>query len=365
MSKQLQWINIVKGITITMVVFLHVNYSGYNETYYYQIKNFIGDSWDMPVFFLIGGFFLTPDKLTDTKRFLIRKFHTIYKKLIYYYFIFLCLHNIFIKIGLLSTTVEYGGKQMTLFTFTYLIKNILLSVFFMGREPYLAPLWFIYVMFMAFIIIALLAFAIDKFTKSNIKEWHIIMALILSSLCTISLFFTNTLDITIPRCNNVLSAAWLIYVGYCIRNILHIDFTNFYIVLLSLLILFGICSFSQHMALITNSYHDILQITICGFSALYILSFLSKHIEHTLIGRFIAYIGKNSYHIMVLHLISINLFTALLNIIFHTSYPIYTLGSKASSLMEVILFTIAGISISLIIIISLTTLCNLCKRKLS
>lgn len=365
MKKQLIWIDIVKGITITLVVFLHVNYSGYGETYYYQIKNFIGDSWDMPVFFLIGGFFITPEKLTNTRQFLIRKFRTIYKKLIYYYLAFLCLHNTLISAGLLSTTAEYGGKHIALFSFTDLIRNIISSLFFMGREPYLAPLWFIYVMFMAFIIIAILAFSVDRFTKGDMKRWHLIMAAILAALCIVSLFLTNTLGITIPRCNNVFSAAWLIYAGYYVRNVLRINFTRLYVALPALLILIGICTFSQHMALITNSYHDILQLTTCGLCALYLLSFVSKRIEHTLIGRSIAYIGKNSYHIMALHLISINLFTALLNAIFHTSYPIYILGSKATSLMETIMLTAAGIGISLIITVSLTTLYDLCKRKLS
>lgn len=363
--KTIQWINIVKGITIIVVVLMHVNTSIYGTSHYDQIKNLFGDSWDIPVFFLIGGFFITPEKLKAVRTFLTRKFHTIYKKLIVYYLIFLCLHNLFIRIGLLSISQEYGGKHIVLFSFADFLKSVISSLLFMGREPYLGPLWFIYVMFMAFIGLAILAWATDRLTKGDSFRWHMSMGVVLGVLCTLSLFFTNSLGINIPRCNNVFSAAWLIYVGYLVRNVLHATFSNGPLAMLSLIALTALCLMGEHMALITNSYHDIVQMTVCGVSALYLLSYVSQHIEQTFAGRCIAYVGSKSYHIMALHLIGINLFAMTANSLFHTSYPIDILGSEASSLTETLVFTLAGTVMPLMIIVPLTHLQKLCSRKAS
>lgn len=343
-KKQLQWVNIVKGITITVVVILHINYSAYNEQFYFQIKNIIGDAWDMPVFFLLGGFFITRQKLSDTKNFLKRKFKSIYLKLIYYYAAFLCLHNLFINTGLLSTSVEYGGKQMVPFTIITFLQKLLLSLLFMGREPYLSPLWFIYVMFMAFIVLTALAFITDKLTRGDTRRWHIVMTVVLATLCTLSLFCTNQLNINIPRCNNVFSAAWLIFLGYMLRNTFSMTFRNGYAAALSLLALAITCFLSEHMALITNSYSNILQLSVCGLSALYLLSYIAQHIENTIVGKCIAAIGRQSYHIMALHIIAINLFAIILNAAFNTSYPTDVLGNNADTLPEMLLFTIVGIA---------------------
>lgn len=343
--KQLQWVNIVKGITITVVVILHINYSAYNEQFYFQIKNIIGDAWDMPVFFLIGGFFISYEKIKNGRKFLKKKFTSIYLKLLYYYAIFLCLHNIFICTGLLSTSVEYGGKQMVSFTITTFLQKLLLSMFFMGREPYLSPLWFIYVMSMAFIVLTILAVITDRLTSGDTRRWHIVMTAVLATLCTLSLFCTNQLDINIPRCNNVFSAAWLIFLGYMLRNTFSMTFRNSYAAALSLLALVATCFLSEHMALITNSYSNILQLSVCGLSALYLLSYIAQHIENTIVGKCIAAIGRQSYHIMALHLLAINLFAALLNAIFSTKYPIDVLGNNADTLLEMLLFTVVGVAL--------------------
>ncbi len=370
-TKQLQWVNIVKGITMIAVVLLHINYTGYSTDHYSAIRNILGDAWDMPVFFLVGGFFLSQQKLTATRTFLKRKFKSIYVKLLLYYLLFLCLHNILINAGFLSTEMEYGGKYMTLFTLTDFAEKALQALFFMGREPYLSPLWFVYVMFMAFIVIALLANITDRLTKGNSRQWHIVMTVTLAVLCQVALFFTNSLDINIPRCNNVFSAAWLIFLGYLVRNklshtwpsrnklSLSVRFScfsssilsslsaalpslrQFAAALLSILLLTSVCFFSRHMALITNSYANILQLTVCGLTALYLLYLLAVRMEHTVVGRCLAHIGSRSYHIMALHLLVINIAAALLG----CPYPIDTLGTEATTLAELAMFTAIGVAL--------------------
>lgn len=328
---------------MTVVVFLHVNWSGYGDSYYFQIKNIVGNAWDIPVFFMLGGFFLTRQKMVAAMSLIRRKFQSIYVKLIFYYVVFLIMHNVLIYAGFLSMEMDYAGKKMALFGIGDFIKSMVMALLFMGREPYIAPLWFVYVMFMSFIIIAALAFLTDRMVKGDERRWHVIMTVELAVLCSVSLLFTNSLGINIPRCNNVFTGAWLIFWGYLIRNILHVEFNRISLAVLSLLTLIGICICSSHMALITNSYSNIFQLTMAGLSALYLISYVSKKMEHSLAGRVIAYIGKNSYHIMALHLLAINLFVYVLNVSLETSYPICKLGSEASTFAEALVFTIMGI----------------------
>lgn len=363
MKTNIQWIDIVKGITIAVVVLLHINYSGYSETYVYHIKNAIGDAWDMPVFFLIGGFFLTREKLIAPATFLKRKFKTIYAKLLVYYFVFLSLHNTFIQCGLLSTTMEYGGKHMETFSFFSFLSKMLLSACFMGREPYLSPLWFIYVMFMAFIIITTLAYIINIITRSNQRLWHIYMTVILLALCSLSLFCSNYLDINIPRCNNTFSAAWMIYVGYLVRNTLRIDFNKPVWAIIAAIIFALIIMVSNHMAMITNSYSNILQLTLVGLSALYLLAFISQHIQHTIVGNIIAAVGRASYHVMALHLVVINIAAAIINSTLHTHFPIDILGTAVNTIPQLLLFTTIGIVIPTLCHAVILTFFHLCKKK--
>lgn len=366
-NQQLQWVNIVKGITISVVVFLHINYSGYDAEHYYQIKNIIGDAWDMPVFFMIGGFFLSRKKLHSPLNFLRRKFNTLYIRLLIYYLAFLLIHNMLIDTGFLSTSMEYGGKQMIMFGGADLLKKVAMAVCFMGREPYLAPLWFIYVMSMAFIIIAILSRLAERLSGGSGNRWHAIMTVTLSASCALSLYFTNSLGINIPRCNNVFSAAWLIYAGYMVRNILQLDFSNKLAAAISLFSLVALCLANEHMALITNSYPDIIIMTLTGLSALSILSFLSQKMEGTLIGGCVAKIGEYSYHIMALHILFMNIFACILNSIFRTSYPIDKLGSETSSLTETMMFCGIGIALPMMFIALLSHSYKflICKRKQS
>lgn len=336
------WIDIVKGLTIIVVVFLHINYV-FPVQDNYHLKGILGDDWDMPIFFLIGGFFISQQKVVNTASFIKHKFKTLYLKLLYYYIFFLCIHNLLIRFGFLSTNIEYGGKYMETFTIVSFLKSVLLSLLFMGREPYLSPLWFVYVMFLAFIIISLISWIVNRITRGNSKRWLIITTLCLAILCSISLFSTNTYDFTIPRCNNTFSAAWLIFAGFLLYNKLNITFNNTYIAIISLVVFLGITFPYEHMALMTNSYHDIVQMTLCGVSALYILSYFAIHIEKSSFGKILAYIGNNSFHIMALHLLCFNLIALLLNSASLSSMPINILGTKADNWIELVVLTIFGV----------------------
>lgn len=103
------YVDIAKGIAILSVVLLHVNFI-YPQLSFVNISAMLGWYWHVPVFFLIGGFFLKDEKLIHPISFIKGKFKSLYLLALYIYLPATLLHNYLLKIGWYSTHVNYGGK---------------------------------------------------------------------------------------------------------------------------------------------------------------------------------------------------------------------------------------------------------------
>lgn len=57
-----QWVDIAKGIAISAVVLFHISYS-FPNLKLLPVTALFGYAWHVPVFFLIGGFFIKEEKL--------------------------------------------------------------------------------------------------------------------------------------------------------------------------------------------------------------------------------------------------------------------------------------------------------------
>ena len=71
--------------------------------------------------------------------------------------------------------------------------------------------------------------------------------------------------------------------------------------------------FDGGMALNSNRFHDMVHLVVCSWSAMYILAFIGKKIQRSSAGKIIAYIGKESFWIMGLHMIGFHVFSTFLN----------------------------------------------------
>ena len=344
------WVDIVKGIAIIAVVLLHIEYA-FPDFKWMPIHSLLGNSWHMPVFMLVAGFFISADKISRPCSFIKHKFLHLYCRLLYFYIPILLLHNFFIQVGLYSLDVDYGGRTGYIHIYSMLdfLKRLVEVFFFMGREPYAMALWFVYVLFLAFVNISIHAYAIHLIRKRIKLNGELVLGIIFLTYATCSLFLTNVFSFTIPRCSNVFTSMWLVYLGYLVYNRFHVTFTNSYIAIASFIVVVGVCINNEEMALMTNSYTDIAELTAVGCGSLYVLSYIAKRIETSWGGRLLAYIGNKSFWIMALHLLSINIVAWVMNQILNTDMPCYILGASADNIVILVLLWLAGVFMPMIL----------------
>lgn len=242
-AKQLrfQWVDIAKGIAILSVVLLHVNYQFYDNKFF-PLTALLGGLWHVPVFFVLGGFFLKEERLIHPISFIKGKIKSLYRLLLYFYIPAVLLHNVMINIGFYSLNSIYGGKTMTTYGLVDTLKELALSILLAGREPILGAMWFVYVLFLALCSLSITSWGLNKFFKSIKYEYA--MAVSLLVICIASCMLTNLFDFTIPRFNNTLTAMWLIYCGYMLKNKFNLIFQNKYICMASFLITYHIATIS-------------------------------------------------------------------------------------------------------------------------
>ena len=149
------WVDIAKAFAIIVVVFGHINFQ-YPELTLFPIKTLFASLWHVSVFFMIGGFFLSEDKLAVPTLFIKGKILRLYLPILYIYLPAVLLHNIFFNLGFYSLDIDYGGKHVDLWTVKDFVTNILKTIFLAGREPVMGAMWFAYVLFMALCMISIL-----------------------------------------------------------------------------------------------------------------------------------------------------------------------------------------------------------------
>ena len=85
-NKRFEWIDILKGIGIILVVVGHSNFSFAKATTAMFIQKYIY-SFHMPLFFFVSGYLFVKDKYSNFKRFLRVKTKTL---MIPYFFFLYC-----------------------------------------------------------------------------------------------------------------------------------------------------------------------------------------------------------------------------------------------------------------------------------
>lgn len=307
-----RWVDIAKGLAILSVVLLHINYQFYDGEYL-PLSPLLGELWHVPVFFLLGGFFLKEERLLQPVSFIKGKIKSLYRLLLYFYIPAVLLHNLLLNIGFYSQSVSYGGKFVTAYSVGKTLKELLLAVCLAGREPILGAMWFVYVLFMALCGLSIISWIVNRMVKRNeYKEW--VRCLVLLCFCIISCTLTNLFDFTIPRFNNTLTAMWLIYCGYILKHRLKLRFCNKYVCVIALFVIYHIATISGGVSLNSNKYNDVLTLTASSVMALYVVCYFSKKIENSHIGQLLSKCGKDSFYIMGLHFLGFKIGSCILSL---------------------------------------------------
>ena len=225
-TKRKYWVDIAKGIAIIAVVVGHISFC-WPDSKYLPLSDLFIWLWHVPVFFLIGGFFLKNEKLNSPGPFIKGKIKSLYLPLIYIYIPVLLLHNVFLRVGFYDVGIEYYGKYVNYWGVSDLFKHIAEAILCAGREPLLGAMWFGFVLFMALCIISITSWGVKKIGKNWPEETQeIVRTIFFLVMAVLSCSLTQMLGFTIPRFNNTLVAVWLVYVGMILFQKLKTSFSN-------------------------------------------------------------------------------------------------------------------------------------------
>lgn len=147
-SNRSTYVDIAKGLAILSVVLLHIDFV-FPQSKYMDIEAMLGWYWHVPVFFIIGGFFLKDEKLQKPIPFIKGKFVSLYKLALCIYLPVTLLHNVFFSWGWYSTEEAYGDKVITVWGVKDYILGVLKVVLCAGREPLMGAMWFVYALLFA------------------------------------------------------------------------------------------------------------------------------------------------------------------------------------------------------------------------
>ena len=322
----------------------HIQYN-YYETSLLPLKNLLAGIWPVPVFFMIGGFFLTNDKLIDTKKFIFKKIKTLYIPTIILYIIATLLHNIFVRIHFYSLTLDYDGAYITMYSTTDYIKYLIFDLFLAGRELLLAAMWFVCVLFVALCMISIETNFIRRITTSE-RTFQIGQMLLFLIPAIVYSFISYKYNISIPRYQQIFSAIWLIYVGMIMNQYIKMKYNNKYIFILCLIIVYIFCVFNYDFK------KNIVSYTLCTISACYALCYISIFINNHCyyLKRILTFIGRDSFYIMALHLLGFKVMTLIINLFGYQQNLALLSAPTSDNILFYILYVIAGTFIPLLMI---------------
>ena len=295
-------IDIIKGWAIIMVVVFHVA-SGVFSDFGANILG--GNKWNIAIFFIVGGFFVTTDKLVDYKTFFKRKFKSLYVPATIIYLLAILLHNVFIDIGWYPLGEAHPGTGVTFDYYSAIdfVKQCGVAILCAGHgELIMGAMWYLYTL-----IYALIGLAIVWGICRRFKNADYIIGILLLSLMTVSCILTQVFQLTINRVNITMTAMGLIYAGMLINQKLKLKFNNPWIMIASVLTFAGsiVIHNNINVNLANNQYPDVITLVAVSCCFLYFVGFFAKTIENSILGNALAYIGRDSLYIMALHIMGL------------------------------------------------------------
>lgn len=351
-----QWVDIAKGVAIIAVVLGHIGYQ-YPAIRLLPMSVLFAWLWHVPVFFLIGGFFLKEEKLQKPLSFMKGKFRSLYLLILYIYIPVLLMHNWFLQIGFYDTNIEYYGKYVTEWKLFDFLKQVVLAIGFAGREPILGVMWFVYVLLLALSILSIVSWGLKKLINDD-RKYEFIRFLVLLLGAVVSCSLTKLFGITIPRGNNTIVAVWLIYVGMMLFQRLHLKFENGYVAIISGVVAYHAATILGGVNLAANDYSDEITLTIISCACLYVICYISKKIEATKTGLLMARVGKDSFYVMGLHFVGFKVFSLILNCFGCNRLLAELCPSVGNSVLLLLGYLFVGVAFPILVINIFRTLKN-------
>lgn len=283
------YIDIIKAIGIISIVIGHSCWC--ITKFNIQIGPFVY-SYHLMIFMFVSGYLFNISKLKENNeyknKYISSQIVKMAKLYFIYNFIFVLLHNFFVKVGMINSTI---------YSLNEIVKYIFNGITFISLENFLGAFWFIPMMLIAKIIFVCVC---DK-TKNNNKLS--LLAMILFGMLGVLLCYKN-IRLQYMAQTSILSV-FFIYLGLFTK--IYFEKINKYIYKLGF-IPAGIIVYMINY--ITNSSVELsinriinpIIFFIISIAGIYFCLSLAKFImQSKVIGNKMADIGKNSFHIMALH----------------------------------------------------------------
>lgn len=267
-------VNIARGLAIIGMVIGHAVDHSYLTVFIYK--------WHMPLFFFFSGFFFDVNRYSF-KGFVWKRIKSLYVPFLFWTLLMICFHNVLVSNGICAGTFYDYDKLKVL---------VYRAVFEMRQyEPLLGTFWF-FPQLLAVNILGYVYFSLQK-NRSVLSYVMMPLCLLLGALMkkyNIGIFYQFN-DITCMGlfffiCGKVLrSQEFLRGVKQCVASIV--------------IILLSGWSFKEMIAL---SYGNVVSYAIVAVFGIVLIYNISISIGETkVLADVLAYAGKNSLSIMILH----------------------------------------------------------------
>lgn len=345
-------IDYMKGIAIFLVVLAHAGFA----------SKFI-NLFHMSVFFIISGYcyhdFYSEDMKSVTL-FIKKKLKSLYIPYIYSNLILICLHNLFYRLNIYTDNPGFVESDIlnasygliSVYTTKDILYHIIMTLGFVDGEQLAGTLWFLRALFE----VSILYVMID-FVSRKCKRYRTFLICISSIFIMIIGYFLNTNNIHIITGVEQTFYYFIFFtIGVLLQGIniekpilfAHAHSIAIISAILTASVLFANNYLFAH-ALVAEPNSPIFYVTngVCGG---YCLLAISKVLMRCHFAEFVAYMGRNSLHIMLWHFLAFKP-VSFVYINFH-DMPAYYLASfpvlKVRYLW--IIYGIAGIVLPLAVV---------------
>jgi len=308
-KERIIYVDIVKALTIILVVIGHTNS---------PIQNFIY-LFHMAVFFCVSGYFYNDSYSTNIVTLVKKRLKSLYIPFLIYEFIFLMLHNLFYYLNIYSAKVSYFGEIGKLYGPIDYLKNIFFILTFHNTEQLLKPFWFLIVLFVMNILFAMISYVAQTYTKKY-SEWT---RAFLIGICFIIGMILSHFKIVLSLNTNITLVAILIYYfGYLYKRYESRIRFNMSFILLAFAFLV-VNSFFVKIEMSSNEYSNPLLFVINSLVGIYFMFGISRYLslKKGKVLNSLLYIGLNTIPILALQLLCFKLINFLQVILYHK--PLY------------------------------------------
>ena len=309
-SKRMPEMDILRGITIILVVVGHTKVPGNSFIYLFH----------MAVFFIVSGYFY-PDKSSESLKsicqFVKKKILSLWIPFSVGISMFTILNNLFVRIGVLTNNTkiyDYVSQPYAsihpLLSWIDALKNILKTFVFSGSAQMAGTFWFFKTLFLVSLLYCCVDFCLrrfGKFAKINIgSQWmQIVVSIILLALGNI-----------LAKHNKALGGMTRVFLVYCLycgghlfRKMKRIKLNVAVIMAVGGVVILCLCNKVGTIALDKLEIFNPLFYLCCSFAGMAFIYGISRFIDAYLnkIGGGLSYIGKHSMAIMIGHFLSFKL----------------------------------------------------------